>query len=182
MLFVVQLWLCKADTTSGSIVLWLCMADTTSDIDFLMVYRDYLSFYEWSNFNGVLIGMTSLSVFIWKKYWFVLLWRVFKLLLSIAFYVKPVFRRKKYFPVIYSTHHSLRIRNLRIVVDRVPPYEIKLYFWKICFVGCDCTTCFYCSVSLKQWDRVYFIKCIINKSVFCPSTEMFSFMLSLQDK
>ena len=53
-----------ADTTSGSNVLWLCMADTTNDIDFWMVYRDHLSFYECSNLNDVLIRVTSLSVFL----------------------------------------------------------------------------------------------------------------------
>jgi len=31
-----------------------------------------------------------------------------------------VFSRKKHFPVIYSTHHSERIKNLTIVADRGP--------------------------------------------------------------
>jgi hypothetical protein len=100
----------------------LCMDDTTGDIDCWMVYRDHLSFYEWSNFNDVLIRFTvTICLFIneviWMKYWSVLLWRVFKLLLSIAFYFQVNYVKPKCFPernisllfigVKYSLLHGL---------------------------------------------------------------------------
>jgi len=64
--------------------------------------------------NEVLIRFTVTSFQIIIKY----------RILSISQLCKIyVFRRKKHFPVIYSTHHSERIRNLTIAADRGPPYE-----------------------------------------------------------
>ena len=79
--------------------MWLYMDDTTSDIDFWMVYRDHLSFYEWSYFNDVLIRVTSLSVFLWMKLfeWSIDPFYCDELFLSIAFYLQVNYVRPKCF-------------------------------------------------------------------------------------
>ena len=63
--------------------------------------------------------------------------------------VKPndMFPRKEHFPVIYSTHHSERIRNFTIVADRGPPYKSYFLF---CFQYSLGIKVYICRLSLED--------------------------------